>query len=1648
MTCEQLLDRIITLSQTIAEAPHLQALGQQPFEEQEVKPQQWQHCLQQDFKQRQRLSAELQTLTRQLRLYLNQSQLMASNEKSSGKTSHECGSPLNQRHFSSATPPSQSTLSSVFGNILIRKQLAELKELATVRQATEQERQRYQDLFEFAPDGYLTIDGEGFIQQGNYTATELLNVEASELVGQSLFTFVRDAEDKACLSQAIARAAQATTEIQRCELQLCCKHGTSFPAGIRLSWMRQNGDDGVYLRCLLQDLSEWKSVYQALANSEKKWKALFEQSVQLMALLDPQGKVLEINQTGRELLEQPLDEIQGKRFSELPWWDNQSISHQVPKWIQVATMGGVVQYEVRLVTAQGEAIPIDLSLKSVRDENNQVVLLIAEGRDLRDRARKEAQLRREKDISDSIIESLPGAFYMVQKNGPFVRWNQQLETFTGYTSEEIPNMDPLDLIVDSDRPYVHQKLQQVFHQGEVTGETTLLGKHHQTLNCYFSNVSFCLDDGQEYLIGVAIDITEQKRLQNERQKLASLVENSKELIGLTTLEGQIQFINPCGEELLGINPGKAEFPLLLQDCFSQTSENRFKQEILPSILEKEQWYGELELMNHRTGARVPVLANIFLIRDSLTGTPINLGVITRNISRRKEMELKLQASEKRFRSIFEQAAVGMALCEFSGSFKQVNQRVCNILGYQEQEILTRNYHDLMAPESKPAHEESVQKIIRGEITTFSQQQQYYRKDGNLVWIKLTLSLIRSDHWHDQQGSSLLLILEDISDRKAAEAALERSEQKYRSLVNGISEVIFQVDFDGNWRFLNPAWKAITGYSVEETIGTHFLDYAIPEDFQTHQSQFQRLIRKEISDSRYEVRFQTKDGGFCWLEITACITQNSQGQITGLTGTLNDMTERRQAEDQLLAVINTVPGLVSWVNRERQYLGVNQQLANTLGMTPEDMVDQPIGFFDGNSSLVQLIDQFLETPNRQTSQEIEITHPKTGDNRSFLIAGQKYRQGDAAVFIGIDISERKQAELALQESETKFRQLAENIQQVFWMVDLEQQAFIYISPAYESLWGYEIQSVYDCSTNFLKALHPDDYEEIVQAIPKQIRGQYNEQYRIIRPDGEIRWIHDRAFPVHNDQGEVYRIAGIAEDITERKRSQEALKKRERYLKALVGVQRRLLASRVDEQIYQEFLAILGDACEASRIYVYENWVDADGTLKAQKCAEWWPSEKAGETKIAKQETFSYQELGMDFYEQLKQGEFLQNTVDNLSQPIPSFFTQGQVLSFLMIPLMVNGEFFGIIGFDNCETTASWGRLEVGLLNSAAAAITLAKEKQLTQEQLQKQLTAIETTTDGIMILGVSGEFQYVNPAYCQMLGYSSPEHLIETPWQNYYGSDQIPRIQNEIFPQLQSHQEWNGEMITPRRDGTTFIQELSLNLTENGEIVGVCRDISQRKEAEEQLKASLEEKELLLKEVHHRVKNNLQVISSIFSLQSQSIEDENALAILEESQNRISSMSLVHEKLYQAANLSNIDFDDYIQDLTSNLLMTYNINPDRIQTEMNIESLQLNLDTAIPCGLLINELVSNALKHGFPEDRGGRIWIFLGVKDEPAETLCLKVEDNGIGLPEDFNPKKATSLGGSLISSLTKQLRGTLQFKNNPGASFEITFPKPVERKRF
>ena len=233
-----------------------------------------------------------------------------------------------------------------------------------------------------------------------------------------------------------------------------------------------------------------------------------------------------------------------------------------------------------------------------------------------------------------------------------------------------------------------------------------------------------------------------------------------------------------------------------------------------------------------------------------------------------------------------------------------------------------------------------------------------------------------------------------------------------------------------------------------------------------------------------------------------------------------------------------------------------------------------------------------------------------------------------------------------------------------------------------------------------------------------------------------------------------------------------------------------------------------------------------------------------------------------------------------------------------------------------------------------------------------------------------------------------------------------------------------------------------------------RDITERRREEDQVNATLREKEALLvekesllaekesllKEIHHRVKNNLQVTSSLLRLQSEYIQDEHARGLFAESQNRIRSMALVHEKLYRSNDLSKINFCEYTESLAQLLFRSYGTNTCLIKFRMKGSTgpVFLSIENAIPCGLIINELLSNCLKHAFPNKNAGEIWI--EIEDRTDNRTTLTVSDNGIGLPKGFDLEKTETLGLQIVHTLAKQLSGRIEVHSNGGTTFKITIP--------
>ena len=314
--------------------------------------------------------------------------------------------------------------------------------------------------------------------------------------------------------------------------------------------------------------------------------------------------------------------------------------------------------------------------------------------------------------------------------------------------------------------------------------------------------------------------------------------------------------------------------------------------------------------------------------------------------------------------------------------------------------------------------------------------------------------------------------------------------------------------------------------------------------------------------------------------------------------------------------------------------------------------------------------------------------------------------------------------------------------------------------------------------------------------------------------------------------------------------------------------------------------------------------------------------------------------------------------------------------------------------------------------------------------------IDGMSDSVMVLDAQNRLVDLNPAAQHLIGHTLPEAIgqpVKQVWPDWPGQIERPRDMAEVGKELVLGQE---------DEQRTYDVRISPLVDWRGHLVSlvvVLREITERVRAEEQIKASLKEKEVLLKEIHHRVKNNLQVISSLLYLQSKSSKDEEALAMFQESRNRVRSMALVHERLYQSQDLARVDFAEYVRSLANHLFRSYGVNTNVIRLKINSDDVLLGVDTAIPCGLIINELVSNCLKHAFLEGREGEVRIEFRSDDGEC---TLMVSDNGVGFPKDLNFRDTGSLGLQLVNTLVHQLEGTIELDRSSGTAFKITFTEP------
>lgn len=623
----------------------------------------------------------------------------------------------------------------------------------------------------------------------------------------------------------------------------------------------------------------------------------------------------------------------------------------------------------------------------------------------------------------------------------------------------------------------------------------------------------------------------------------------------------------------------------------------------------------------------------------------------------------------------------------------------------------------------------------------------------------------------------------------------------------------------------------------------------------------------------------------------------------------------------------------------------------------------------------------------------------------------------------EIVERQQAErtLAAQAATLqKQAQLLELVHDTILVRDRNGQILFWNQEA-EAMYGWKKVEVSDYDPHLLlKTQFPEPLEAIESALLAV--GYWEGELTQTRRDGTSVVVTSRWALQRDEQGAPAAILELNTDISQRKQTELALQMAHAQLEARV-IERTTALAQANQELSeseQRFRATFEQAAVGvGHVGIQGQWLRVN-------------------QKLCDIVGYSREELLAKTFQDITHPDDLDDDLKLVQQVLA-----GEIATYSMEKRYIR-----------CDRSIIWVALTVSLVRGSTgepkyfiSVIEDISERRRAEAQWHrslKELSDLKFALDQAAIVAVTdhrGVIHDVNEKFCELSQYSREELLGHTHRLINSGHHDSKFFQ-DLWAVIARGKVWHGEIKNRAKDGTYYWVDTTivpfLNEREQPfQYLAIRFDITSRKRIEEQIKTSLYEKEVLLKEIHHRVKNNLQIISSLLSLQAEYLKDSEVLAIFKDSQNRIDSMALIHEKLYQSKDLARINFSEYIHDLVASLLYTYDINISKVALKIEADEILLGIDTAIPCGLIINELVLNALKYAFPGARKGEVFVGLRSLDNCRYTLT--VQDNGVGLPEELDFKNTESLGLQLVNALTSQLGGKIAVENLGGVKFEISF---------
>jgi PAS domain S-box-containing protein len=623
----------------------------------------------------------------------------------------------------------------------------------------------------------------------------------------------------------------------------------------------------------------------------------------------------------------------------------------------------------------------------------------------------------------------------------------------------------------------------------------------------------------------------------EQAGLVTAVEQAADGVIITDTEGNIQYVNPAftamtgytSEEAVGQNPRilkSGRHPVALYEKLWNT------------IRCGRVWHGEM--INRRKDGT--------FYHEEMRITPVedSHGKISSYIAIKHDVTEQRAAEEAhRFLvAIVESSKNAIIPFTPEGIILTWNRGAEILFGYSAGEAIGKHVSMLVASERLPGLSGITEQVLQGHAVP-QYEGLCRRKDGRKFYVSLMASPIK-----DSAGdvTAISTIVRDISERREAEQALTL----LASIVESSDDAIYGVDLDGTIVSWNHGAEALFGYSNQEIIGKNAAILAPPDRCDEVRQRLDSIKQGLIINSFETVR-QGKDGRRVYVSLSTSPIRNAAGEVVGASGSARDISKRllaerklRESEERFRGVFEHAPVGICVTGLDDCLIQVNAAFCQMLGYSEQELLEttwRDLTHPDDREATLQRRKQLQCEPGLCLEVEKRYLH-RTGkvvwtSIRTMLVQGSDGGPSYFVVHVE-NITERKRANEALRNSEDKFRELAENIHEVFWMMSPAADEILFISPAYEQVWGRSCASLYQNPMSWAEAIHPDDQERAHFLFAKRMRGELvDSEYRIRTPDGREKWVRDRAFPIRDQAGQVIRVVGLAEDITERKRYEEEL-----------------------------------------------------------------------------------------------------------------------------------------------------------------------------------------------------------------------------------------------------------------------------------------------------------------------------------------------------------------------------------------------------------------------------------------------------------------------------------------------------------------------------